>query len=70
MVLVAVVVNLGKIFSGLKLKEKREKMNEIVKLFLESGAKRWDGVWEAFEYKIYWVGSIIRIDLKPKVEKL
>jgi len=45
-------------------------MDKIIKDFMASGAKRWDGEWESFEYKIYWAGTIIRIDLKPKGEKV
>lgn len=40
-------------------------MDDIIATFLASGAKRMDGIWKSYEYKIYWAGIIIRIDLKP-----
>ena len=41
-------------------------IDNIVKTFIESGAKRMDGDTDQFEYKIYWAGTIIRVDLKLK----
>ena len=40
-------------------------MDEIIRMFIETGSKRMDGVHGEFEYKIYWAGTILRIDLKP-----
>lgn len=44
-------------------------MEEIIEQFIKSFQKRQDGVWDSllvsYNYKIYWAGTIIRIDLKP-----
>ena len=43
-------------------------LSKIVEEFMASGAKKWEGEWNAFEYKIYWAGTIIRIDLKAMID--
>ena len=45
-----------------------EELEDIIKSFIESGAKRIDEETDCFKYKIYWVGEYIRIDAHPKTD--
>ena len=45
-------------------------LNDILGIFLRSGAKKMEGQitveGKTYYHKIYWVGTLIRLDLKEK----
>jgi len=45
-----------------------ELLNKLVDAFMALDVKRLDAETDRYEYKIYWAGTIVRIDVKPKTD--
>lgn len=45
-----------------------KQLDKLIAIFISSGVKRMDADTDQFEHKIYWAGTIIRIDSKPKTD--